>query len=249
MEVVLIACLGTILFLIIFRRVMKIREMEQENQMMQSYMDAMQDFYCGIQEEIEVTRKYRHDLAKHIQTLEKILEEQILDHASKYMDNLKVQYDLLKCQEFCNDEIVNTTLNIKKNQCKEKQIPIEIQVEDVLYNEIQEVDLVSILHNLLDNSIEANERIPEKDNRGIWFHMYKEEDEIVIDMKNRILKGEAVSFQTKKKQKEEHGIGTKIIETLIQKYNGNRTWKIHEQEMIFEDKITLGAISPCGEEA
>lgn len=231
-----------ILFLILFRRVMKIRELDQENQMMQAYMDVMQDFYCGIQEKIDVTRKYRHDLVKHIQTLEMILEEDKLENANQYMNTLKVQYDLLKCQEFCNDEIVNATLNIKKKQCMEKQIPIDIQVEDTIYNGIQEVDMVSLLHNLLDNSIEANERIQEQENRGIWFHMYKEDHWIVIEMKNRILKGEAVSFQTKKRKKEEHGVGTKIIETIVQKYNGSRSWKVDNQNLFFEDQIVLKAV-------
>ena len=65
-----------LIFLILAVGVMKTREMEQENRVMQSYMVSMEEFYTGIQSRIEATRKYRHDLAKHIQTLEALLEQQ-----------------------------------------------------------------------------------------------------------------------------------------------------------------------------
>lgn len=220
-------------------RIMKIREMEQENEWTQSYMDAMQEFYLGIQEGIEATRKYRHDLAKHIQTMETLLKGQNLDYAYEYRDNLKEQYELLKGQEFCSDEIVNAILNIKREQCCEKKIALEIEVEDTIYNEIEEADLVSVLHNLLDNAIEANERIFKEEERGIWFGMKKESDHIVIEMKNRIIRGEKITFQTHKARKEEHGIGTKIIEMLVKKYHGTRTWQVQEEQLIFEDRIEL----------
>ncbi len=239
MAAVIILGVVFIIFWSIFHRIMKIREIEQENQLLQSYMDAIREFYLGIQEGVEATRKYRHDLAKHIQTMEKLLEGQNLNHACEYRDNLKEQYESLKSREFCSDEIVNTILNIKKEQCCEKKIPLEIQVEDVIYNEIEEADLVSILHNLLDNAIEANERIFEEKERGIWFGMKKESNYIVIEMKNRIIKGEKITFQTHKIRKEEHGIGTKIIEMLVKKYNGTRTWQVQEEQLIFEDRIEL----------
>lgn len=239
METIVILGLTFLIFLLIFHKIMKIREMEQENEWMQSYLDAMQEFYLGIQEGIEATRKYRHDLAKHIQTMEKILEGRNLNYACEYRDNLKEQYEFLKNQEFCSDEIVNAILKIKKEQCREKKIPLEIQIEDAIYNEIEEADLVSILHNLLDNAIEANERIPEEKERGVWFGMKKESNHIVIEMKNRIIRGEKITFQTHKARKEEHGIGTKIIEMLVKKYHGTRTWQVQEEQLIFEDRIEL----------
>ena len=72
--VITLILLGVLLvFLLLAAGVMKTREMEQENRLMQSYMASMEEFYSGIQSRIEATRKYRHDLAKHIQTLEALL--------------------------------------------------------------------------------------------------------------------------------------------------------------------------------
>lgn len=83
-----------LIFLILAVGVMKTREMEQENRVMQSYMVSMEEFYTGIQSRIEATRKYRHDLAKHIQTLEALLEQQKNgQEMADYMMNLKKRYD------------------------------------------------------------------------------------------------------------------------------------------------------------
>lgn len=79
-----------LVFLLLAAGVMKTREMEQENRLMQSYMASMEEFYSGIQSRIEATRRYRHDLAKHIQTLETLLG-QYRDAAEmeEYMLDLK----------------------------------------------------------------------------------------------------------------------------------------------------------------
>lgn len=229
-----------LIFLVVAARMMKVKEMEQENQLIQSYMMSMEDFYMGIQNKIEATRRYRHDLAKHIQTLEMLLEKYHQPEGmQEYMDNLKERYSSLKKQEFGCDEIVSSILSIKKEQCEEKQIPLKIQLDDGIYNGIEEVDLVSLLHNLLDNAIEANDRIPEGEEKGVWFTMKKEEGHIILEIKNRFPKGEKISFKTKKTHWEEHGIGTKIIGNLVEKYHGVREYHVQEMDGFFEDRIEL----------
>lgn len=240
MILIIILFVLIIIFLIVAARMMHVREMEQENELMQSYMMSMEEFYAGIQNKIEATRKYRHDLARHIQTLETLLlKYNQPEGIQEYMDNLKERYQSLKQQEFGSDEIVNSILVIKKEQCAEKQIPVQITVEDCIYNGMEEVDLVSLLHNLLDNAIEANERIKETKDRAVSFSMRRQEDRIIIEMKNRIPRGEKVTFLTRKPVREEHGIGTKIIANIVEKYHGSRTFASHEEEGMFEDRIEL----------
>ena len=145
--IITIILLGVLLvFLILGAGLIKTREMEQENRVIQSYMASMEDFYTGIQSRIEATRKYRHDLAKHIQTLEALLGQQKdAQEMAKYMMNLKKRYDTLKKQEYCSDEFVNIILRIKQEQCESKGIPLIIEVGDSIYNIIEEVDMVALL--------------------------------------------------------------------------------------------------------
>ena len=68
--VITLILLGVLLvFLLLAAGVMKTREMEQENRLMQSYMASMEEFYSGMQTPREATRKNRHGLAKHDETM------------------------------------------------------------------------------------------------------------------------------------------------------------------------------------
>ena len=240
MWIPIVLCIALLVCFILAAGVMKTREMEQENRLMQSYMFSMEEFYAGIQSRIDATRKYRHDLAKHIQTLEELMGRQSdSGEIQEYMDNLKQRYDLLKHQEFCRDELVNSILTIKKDQCAERGIPLDVKVEDCIYNGIEEMDIVGLLHNLLDNAVEAQDRITDGGEKGIWFSMRRDEKNIWIHVRNRVQKGEKVTFETSKAKKEEHGIGTKIIENLVEKYSGTMEISADEKEGIFEERIIL----------
>lgn len=220
----------------------RVSELEMENRMTKEYMQSLQVLYDAIQERIEATRRYRHDLAKHIQTLEELLSRQGARDGKmqSYIDDLSGRYDLLRQKEYCTDEIVNSILSVKKQQCEQKQIPLDIHVEEAYYADVQEMEMVGLLYNLLDNAEEANERIDDPKERGITFSMGREEDAIWIEIENKICPGEVVDFETKKKEKDKHGIGRKIIDSMVRKYHGNIWSQIDEEKHVFKERIVLG---------
>ena len=69
--------------------------------------------------------------------------------------------------------------------------------------------------------------------------MRRDEKNIWIHVRNRVQKGEKVTFETSKAKKEEHGIGTKIIENLVEKYSGTMEISADEKEGIFGEEIIL----------
>lgn len=219
---------------------MKSFEIERENQMMQSYMLSMREFYFGIQDRIEATRRYRHDLAGHIQTLEMLLKQHFgTEEMQVYMDDLKSRYYKLKSGEFCENDFVNAILTIKQEQCAEKGIPFSAQIEKNSYGGIEEVDLAGLLHNLMDNAIEAQDRIPGGQTRGIWLLMREMETEIEIEIRNCIKQGEKVNFTTKKKNSWQHGIGMQVIANLTEKYQGTTEFFVSKPVWQFSGKIRL----------
>lgn len=130
---------------------LKANERERENRLIQAYMVSLQSFYNMIQNRIELTRRYRHDLAKHIQTLEVMMQQSGQADLQEYADSLKIQYHQLKQTQYCTDEVVNTVISIKQQQCQEKEIPFEIEVGAADYHLVKDIDMVGILYNLLDS--------------------------------------------------------------------------------------------------
>lgn len=221
--------------------IMRINQTEQNNQMMQLYMDSIQDVYSTIQVRVEAARKLRHDLASHIQTLEYMMEQQkdVCTELKDYANSLVSKYQELKGGQYCQDEIINTFLMIKKQQCDEKNIALDIEIEENGTVWMEPVDRIGLLHNLLDNAIEANERIPKNEKRGIEMKMKEWDEGLYLCVTNCLASDEQVNFKSKKTDGGEHGIGMQIIDALVKKYHGTKDINWNREENLLTEIIQL----------
>ena len=234
--ILIIICIA----IFVSNRVMKVRQIQRENEMLQSYMLTVQELYKGIYDRVEATRRYRHDLAKHIQTQERLLKRRgEVTEINEYIEEQVDKYRALKHLNYCNDEVLDAILTLKNEECEKKHIPFQVEVDDRFYEGLEEIDKTGLILNILDNAIEASERIPENQEKGIWFEMHHNENNITIQVENHIRQGKKVTFKTQKPVKEEHGIGTKIIESVVEKYHGTRELVQDEQRWVLQDKIVL----------
>ena len=157
--------LGFFLAAVLGYLISEVAQKEQEKEVLESYMDSLQEIYEVIRQRMDVTRKFRHDLLSHVQTLEYLIEKQKNPDGElrKYADQLTETYRKIQKGTFCRDEITDAFLMMEKQVCIEKEIPFQIQVSKTCMEWMMPVERIGFLHNLLDNAIEANGRIPEKD--------------------------------------------------------------------------------------
>ena len=224
--------------LLLARKTMQLEKEEERNRLIQSYMVTLQGFYQTIQEQIDMTRKFRHDLAKHIQTLEVLMAEEDGAELQKYADELKLEYRKVENKGESESEVVNAILSMKRKQCQEKGISLYLDIEEKGYSLVRDMDMVGILVNLLDNAIEENEKIESEEQRGIWLDMkQKEQGEVWLQIKNQIRPDKKINFQTEKKG--EHGIGRGIIEYLVKQYQGEEKVSIDQKTSVFCEIVLL----------
>ena len=224
--------------LVLARKTMQLEKEAERNQLIQSYMVTLQEFYQTIQGQIDMTRKFRHDLAKHIQTLEVLMAEEDGAELQKYADGLKLEYRKVENKGESESEVVNAILSMKRKQCQEKEISLYLNIEEKGYSLVRDMDMVGILVNLLDNAIEENEKIEAEEQRGIWLDMkQKEQGEVWLQIKNKIRPDKKINFQTEKKG--EHGIGRGIIEYLVKQYQGEEKVSIDQETSVFCETILL----------
>ena len=224
--------------LLLARKTMQLEKEEERNRLIQSYMVTLQGFYQTIQGQIDMTRKFRHDLAKHIQTLEVLMAEEDGAELQKYADGLKLEYRKVENKGESESEVVNAILSMKRKLCQEKGISLYLNIEEKGYALVRDMDMVGILVNLLDNAIEENEKIESEEQRGIWLDMKeKEQGEVWLQIKNKIRPDKKINFQTEKKG--EHGIGRGIIEYLVKQYQGEEKVSIDQETSVFCETILL----------
>ena len=86
---------------------------------------------------------------------------------------------------------------------------------------IDEMDLCVLFGNLLDNALEACERLPENEKRFINIQAQLVKRCFLLEVKNSCGLPEAVKMgTTRKANPDEHGIGLGNIKDVVQKYGG-----------------------------
>lgn len=243
---ILIVVMGIMGFgLMVLLAYLRAEEEAEENRMMKYYIISMEHMYHLIETRIEAMRAYRHDLSKHIRTLSAMVETEngeAFAEIRQYSEELEQEYQKLDKGRVCEDEIVNAIILIKEQQCDAKKIPFEAEIEDTIYSGIQGTDMTAILYNLLDNAVEANEKINDVTQRGIWLKMGCEEQTVWIELRNKAAKSDLQGnfiFETTKNRKSAHGFGTKIIQRYAEKYKGIREITVDKKQNLIIDRLNL----------
>lgn len=201
-------------------------------------------------EEVEVinqeVRRYRHDLANHLHMLYYFLEERNIEAATEYLNRMGV--DLKKINKGfyyikTRNEAIDFILNSKLLIAREKGIKIKSTVEDMEILFIRNVDICTLLSNLLDNAIEAC-ALYKGDESFIDLDMRLIKRNFAINIKNSanpVKTDENGNYLTNKKSGD-HGFGMLQINRIIKQYNGYISRKYENN--VFETNILL--MNPVG---
>ena len=74
-------------------RVSRQMELEQENRLLASRIEAHRKHYTALTAQYETVRRMRHDIAKHIDTMDALLSSGCTEEAARYAAELTAEYD------------------------------------------------------------------------------------------------------------------------------------------------------------
>ncbi len=193
----------------------------QRARLMQEKLENQMELYRNTQESETRYRRYLHDYKNQLGCIHGMLEAGEVKEALAYIEELNCG---IRKGEDCVDTnhlAVNTVLNQKYQYAREKGITMVMSVNDLSDLSMSKEDIVTLLVNLLDNAIEACEKL--EDRRIIQFKMMLEEGELTVSVRNPVkepvvMKGKRI--YTTKDKKDEHGIGLLNINSVIEKNHG-----------------------------
>ena len=130
---------------------------------------------------------------------------------------------IVRAEEYSQTGILSldSIINYKLTQAKQSGIKVSCEITVPYDLKIASDDFVTIIGNLLDNAIEAVEKI--QDDKYIFLNIRYTKGTLFITVKNSfdgILNIKNNQFQTTKSDTVLHGIGLQSIESTIHKYNG-----------------------------
>lgn len=137
-------------------------------------------------------------------------------------------------------------VQLKRKQCRENDIEFAAICEGEIGKSLgikrsslpNETDLSLLLQNLLDNAYEANLRIADVKTRAMSLDISSKGKALTVRVSNSLPKGEKPTFKTGKQKPELHGIGMKVIDEVIRKYNGRKVVTQDEAK----NRLTIEAI-------
>ena len=199
-------------------------EMEKELAEMKSNEAMMLEReYHSLSESYERNAKLFHDFRNHCGVLKNFLAKDKSDEALKYLEDLTGEGSSYSSEVWTGDETVDYLIGSKKALAEQKGISFEADVEFPRNMNIKSSDLCAILGNIVDNSIEASEKVGDPDKRKIRLIIRRIQQMLVIKVENTYeYKPEVVDgdFKTSKTDGGLHGWGIKSARTAAEKYDG-----------------------------
>ena len=193
-----------------------IAQLEKEkNALLERDYQTLSDTYA-------VKAKLFHDFHNHIDVLHRYLSKGSTAEAIDYLENLRSPMQVITQTAWVGDDAVDYLINSKIALATAQDIRVNTNIEFPRHTNIRSVDLVTILGNLLDNSLEAMERA-EDSLRFINLTIRRINDMLIIKVENGCSAAPAVAdgdLQTSKTDKVLHGWGLKSVRTVAEHYDG-----------------------------
>jgi two-component system, LytTR family, sensor histidine kinase AgrC len=178
-----------------------------------------------LETEVQQLRMEKHDFIKHVNIVNSLAYNSNLTDLKEYIENLGNNISMDASLNTLENWAVSVLLNQKQIQALEKNIKFDLIVKTSLEKiNVRTADLCIIIGNLIDNALEASEKLP-LDARYVEIEISKEQENYVIRVMN---KGEIGERDINKifesgystKCATGHGVGLYIVSKIVNKYGG-----------------------------
>lgn len=201
-----------------------IDETTQRNRVAARLLEQQEHYYKSVEQSQKEVAAMRHDLKNHLRCLASFLESGAYQEALTYIENIYATSRHLSTTVNSGNSLISILLNNARDLALESGILMSVNVMVPPVLPIENVDLCIILGNLLDNAIEANNRMEGKETkRFINAEILFKKSFLIINITNSydgdvILKD--CHYESTKKGQQFCGIGLSNVKTVVEKYGG-----------------------------
>ncbi|MBP5264263.1 MAG: GHKL domain-containing protein, partial [Lachnospiraceae bacterium] len=178
--------------------------------------------YNTLQNAYSMNARLFHDFRNHLGALRSLLQTEQYEEAMRYVEDLAGP-DTLSKTSWTGDDVIDYLISSKADVAKSLEIQFTAQVEFPKNTKLRSADLCSILGNLLDNAIEAAQKVPNPSGRFISLTIRRINHMILIRVENSFEKApvtEGGTLRTTKTEGGLHGFGVKSARAAAEKYDG-----------------------------
>lgn len=237
----MISCIGilfaNILVFVIYEFSLKNTKELYELKEAQHQEEQDKRYFEIIEQTNKEMRVFSHDIKNHLMQIRNLDNTEAI---YEYVDKLYPDIEKFSNIGVSKNKMLDLIISKYTTLCESKGIEFDVDVKTANLSYIDDVDLSTLINNLLDNAIEAAEK---SENGFIQINIFSKNtvyDGVLIKNSSSFspetIKGE---LKTTKLNKNIHGIGTKSIKRIVKKYNALYDWKYDEAQKIFETELAF----------
>ena len=228
-----------IILISIFINSIKSEKEKAKREIVNEKLDMQYKYYLMVKESQEKMKQVYHDMNNHMENIRSLKNSS--EDVNEYINNIENEVKNNKNIYNTGNALLDIILYEKSKDCIKNNIDFNVGIDFSKCEFIDMIDISSIFSNLIDNAIEACNKIDDNNIekyitiKGIFIKSYyvvrceNSKTNKVIIKNNKIL--------TSKKDKFLHGIGLDSIKSSIKKYNGEL--KIKNSEFKFITSIHI----------
>lgn len=224
---------------ILYAHLMQCCEMRarKELEAVQNVLQNQYAQYVQSKESIELINYKYHDLKHQIAVLR---SEEDPQKREAFLDEMEAEIRQYEAQNKTGNKVLDTVLTSKSLYCNKNGITFTCVADGTLLDFMDVMDICSIFGNALDNAIECEMKIQDKEKRLIHVTVSRQKAFLILKFENYCeekLQYQDGNIATTKKDKKYHGYGMKSIRYTVNKYGGAVT--IDTKENWFDLKILI----------
>lgn len=230
---------------VVYLRSLSIRE---QNRQITRQLVMQQEYSRQLSEHMEKKRRMIHDFRQHLRTIrglaEKLDQTPCSSELLSYVDGLTAE-TLSDSSEhltpFSDNPSVDALLQYYDTLSRKHQIKTTFQLIP-LCGSLSDLELCTMLGNLLENAVDACQRLPENTDRFIRIHSLETDHTLFIRIENTYdgifyTDPKTEMFLSRKNKDIRHGIGLESVRETVESCGG--TIDIYPKEKHFSVGITL----------
>lgn len=208
--------------------------LKMENKMLLELETLSENHIKDMELMMEKNRIQTHDMKHHLLILREYGQEKQWDSLMSYLNELSDDILVQKKTVWTQVGILDTLLEQKKTKAESKGIEVRVQADRIVGLPFSDMEICTLFSNLLDNAIEACEKI-EDDRRWVAIQITRKSGMLYLTISNSIKDRPAEQegkLITNKQNHQLHGYGIKSVQKIVRKYEGDFSYQIRESEFI-----------------
>ncbi|MDR1002337.1 MAG: GHKL domain-containing protein [Oscillospiraceae bacterium] len=194
----------------------------KDNRLMEQHIEMQNSHFLESELAYRETRRLWHDMNNHLLCLKQMKEDGNLSHVDTYIEELSssLEQGVMPCRS--GVPVIDTVVSVKYRHAVSEDIDFIINVAGIDCSSFSQMDLCTVISNVVDNAIEECESF--EGEKTIELSISENENYLILNCANSIsekTKSKSNLLETRKRDPENHGIGLKSVRSTINKYNGN----------------------------